>query len=433
MNQTLDFIRFFRSSSPYIHSHRGKSFVIAFGGEVALSTHFSDFIHDIALLSSLGVKLILVHGMRPQINHQIKLRGLTCQYHKNSRITTPEILTCAIQACGALRLQIESIFSMGLPNSPMHGASINVTSGNWITAKPKGIVEGVDFQHSGQIRKLDLAAISLSINTGSIALLSPIGYSPTGEIFNLNYDEVAREVAIQMEADKLIFFTKEKGMTDLDGHLVRELSPDKIHEIALSEDNKTLVTHAFSSCEMGVHNCHLLSYEEEGALLTELYTREGSGTLISLMPYEGIRQAEIGDVGGLLELIQPLEKEGVLVKRSRERLEQEIEHFCVIERGGMVVGCAALYPFPSDNMGELACLVVHPDYREMNRGQKMLRFIELKAKELMLSRIFVLTTHTAHWFIENDFIKGQTDELPKEKKQLYNYQRSSQVFFKQIS
>ena len=432
MSVTHDFIHFFRDSSPYIQSHRGKCFVIALGGDAIKSADFASIIHDIALLSSLGVKLILVHGSRPQIDEQLALYGKTCRYEGNRRITTPDLLPCVLQACGALRLQIEALFSMGLPNSPMHGASVNVVSGNWVTARPLGVVHGIDFEHTGCIRKLDVEAISQVINGGSIALLSSVGFSLTGEIFNLSYEEVAREVAVSVRADKLIYFSLERGITDLNQQLVRELSPEKMNEVALSDENRLLVEHAFSSCQAGVQSCHLVSYQESGSLLAELYTREGAGTLISLTPYEGIRGATFVDVGGLLELIAPLERAGVLVKRSRERLEQEIEHFCVIERGGMIIGSAALYPFGMEKMAELACLVVHDEYRDQDRGKKLLGFIELRAKELGLSKLFVLTTHTAHWFIENGFVRGDIDAWPCEKKRLYNYQRGSQIFWKKL-
>lgn len=440
MDPSLDqqtFVRWFRDSSPYIHAFRGRTFVIAFGGEVIAEEQFANLVHDIALLNSLGVRLVLVHGARPQIEQRLNERGVEMQYVNGLRVTDAAALACVKEATGAVRVEIEALLSMGLSNSPMAGADIRVTSGNFVTAQPLGVREGVDYLHTGEVRRVDTAAVHRQLSEGAIVLLSPIGYSPTGEVFNLSAEDVATAVAIQLKAEKLIHLIDGKGLQFEDKTLVRELNL-KEAESYLAEQHdlpepiaKSLFSAIFA-CSKGVNRAHLINRHVDGSLLLELFTRDGIGTLISGETFEDIRQATIDDVGGVLELIEPLEQEGVLVRRERERLEMEIDHFTVIERDGTIIACAALYPFAEEGCGELAGLAVHPDYRKQGRGDELLEYIERKAKAMDISRLFVLTTRTAHWFLERGFNAASLDELPMKRQELYNYQRRSKVFIKSL-
>jgi len=434
-NTTSDqrFVDTFRQSSPYIRAHSGKTFVITFGGEIIASNAFRHIIHDIALLNTLGIRLILVYGARPQIDERLALRGLTSRFHQQMRITDSVAIESVKDAVGYLRCQIEAMLSTGLPNSPMQGASIRVVGGNFVTAKPVGIHDGIDFHHTGAVRRIDSAAINRLLDDDCVVLMSPVGYSPTGEIFNMPAEDLATETAIALKADKLIYFDSSEGVVDEQGHLVAQLSAQQAAQLHETTSRyNPIIDASIMACRRGIERVHIISSQSDGTLLRELFTRDGCGTLIYADHYDIIRQANIDDVGGILNLIRPLEQSGVLVRRSREYLETEIEQFFVIERDGMVIGCAALYLYDDEAMAELACVVIHPQYRGSERGELLLAKIEERARSIGMQQVFVLTTQTAHWFQEQGFIAANSTQLPSQKQQLYNYQRNSKIFVKQL-
>lgn len=438
-----DYINWFRHSSPYINAHRGKTFVLMLGGEALAHQNLPNIIHDIALLNSLGVRLILVQGARPQIEQRVAQQGLNSQFHNQLRITDSQTLSCVQEAAGALRCQLEALLSMGVANSPMHGSRIRVCGGNFVTAKPLGVIDGIDHQHTGEVRRIDRKAIQQQLDQGFVVLLPCLGYSPTGEVFNLSVEDVATQTANAVSADKLILFGSEQGILEQGaveqgqaekGQLLKELCLTEAQtQLSNMQDNspgKNILKAAITACSAGIERCHLVSYAQDGALLGELFTREGQGTLITREEYEKVRPATIDDVGGILELLKPLEDEGILVRRSREVLETEIHNFVVIDRDSMVIGCSALYPY--QDKAELACVAVHNDFRQGNRGEALLTYVEKSARAQGLKQIFVLTTRTAHWFQERGFVAKSPDTLPKTKQQLYNYQRNSNVFEKTL-
>ncbi|WP_445114540.1 amino-acid N-acetyltransferase [Acinetobacter sp. WZC-1] len=435
------YVHWFRHSAPYINAHRNKTFVLMFDGEAVRHENFKHIIHDIALLHSLGIRLILVHGARPQINDNLHEKNLHSPFHHNRRVTTRESLGCVMNAVGSIRLEIEALLSMGLANSPMYGARMDVVSGNFVTAKPYGIRDGVDFQLTGEVRSIDTEAIQRHLASHNLVLLGPTGYSTTGEVFNLLAEEVATTTAIHLKADKLIFLGNQQGLLNEHGHLLREISPHQLdqHIVKYQDSNFDIALHlhnARTASLNGVNRVHLLSYTYDGALIEELFTRDGIGTMITDAHYEEVRMAGIADVGGLMNLLRPLEEEGILVYRSRELLENEIDRFAVIERDGTVLACAALYPVPEADSdlksAEIACVAVHPGYRKSNRGSQILSFLEDKARQMGFQQLFVLTTRTAHWFLEHGFTAASVDDLPETRQALYNYQRNSLVFKKSI-
>ncbi len=433
-----DFVGWFRHSSPYINAHRGRTFVVALGGEAVADAAFPSVIHDLALLHSLGVRLVLVHGARPQIEDRLRSAGVEIRYVHGLRVTDEAALPSVRAAVGSVRMEIEALLSMGLANSPMAGARIRVASGNFVVARPLGVREGIDYQHTGEVRRLDVAGIRTWLDAGAIVLLSSVGYSPTGEIFNLNAEDVAVAAASNLMADKLLYLSEAPLPVTAAGELIRQLSPPEAERLLqsnqdLQDATRRHLAHALSACAAGVGRVHLLPRALDGALILELFTRDGVGTLLSADLFEEVRVATIEDVGGVLELIEPLEQQGVLVRRSRERLETEIDHFMVIERDGAVIGCAALYPFPADGVGELACVAVHSDYRRGGRADALLTRLERRARHHGLKQIFVLTTHTAHWFRERGFEPARIEDLPVERRALYNYQRNSKVFVKTLA
>lgn len=428
MSDNQHHVKWFRDSSPYINAHRHKTFVLYLSGHALEHENLTNIIADIVLLNSLGVKLVVVHGAAPQIDRQLSAAGIEHEFERGIRITSSEALPSVQEAIGRIRSDIEARLSTGVINSPQHGADIVVASGNFLRAKPFGVRDGIDFQHTGEVRRVNTQAITQLLAAKAIVLISPLGYSPSGETFNINSLEVASEVASALLADKLIFYTGETGICDEAGNLVTELQVSSIDETI---DPLSPLAQAKRACIRGVNRCHLISYAEDGALLEELFTRDGAGTQVARVSYEQVRSARPEDVAGIIELIQPLEAQGVLVKRPRELLESEIGQFVVIERDGMIVSCAALYPFAGK--GELACLATHPDYRDDNRGELLLQTIESKAKSMDLKSIFVLTTQTAHWFTERGFREAKVEDLPEARKSLYNYTRKSKLFEKSLA
>ncbi|HGE2376200.1 TPA: amino-acid N-acetyltransferase [Escherichia coli] len=425
----------FRHSVPYINTHRGKTFVIMLGGEAIEHENFSSIVNDIGLLHSLGIRLVVVYGARPQIDANLAAHHHEPLYHKNIRVTDAKTLELVKQAAGTLQLDITARLSMSLNNTPLQGAHINVVSGNFIIAQPLGVDDGVDYCHSGRIRRIDEDAIHRQLDSGAIVLMGPVAVSVTGESFNLTSEEIATQLAIKLKAEKMIGFCSSQGVTNDDGDIVSELFPNEAQARVEAQEEKgdynsgtvRLLRGAVKACRSGVRRCHLISYQEDGALLQELFSRDGIGTQIVMESAEQIRRATINDIGGILELIRPLEQQGILVRRSREQLEMEIDKFTIIQRDNTTIACAALYPFPEEKIGEMACVAVHPDYRSSSRGEVLLERIAAQAKQSGLSKLFVLTTRSIHWFQERGFTPVDIDLLPESKKQLYNYQRKSKV------
>ncbi len=430
------FVAWFRSVAPYFHSFRGKTFVVAFGGEVVDRARFFEFAHDLNLLHSAGIRVVLVHGSRPQIEAQLKQRKVRSRYHGGLRITDPIALECVKEAVGLLRVEIDAVLSQGLPNTPMAGAAINTASGNFITAQPLGVHNGVDFQYTGSVRKIDVPAVKGCLDAGNIVIVSPIGYSPTGEVFNLAMEDVAVATAKALMADKLVFLT-DAPLQDDKGNLVPELTADRAdillaHGGHLTEDTRLYLAHAIEAVRAGVPRAHVVSHKVAGSILIELFTHDGSGSMITAEDLEQLRTATIDDVGGILQLIEPLEADGTLVRRGREMLEREISRFFVLEHDRVILGCAALYPFPKERAGELACLAVRPEARGYGYGDKLADAICDHARSIGMKRLFVLTTRTMHWFVEREFREVSIDKLPTERKALYNLQRRSRVLMKTL-
>ena len=440
------FVPWFRSVAPYIHMHRGKTFVVAVCGEAIAAGKLTTIAQDLALIQSMGVKIVLVHGFRPQVNEQLAAKGHAPKYSHGIRITDSVALDCAQEAAGQLRYEIEAAFSQGLPNTPMAGATVRVMSGNFITARPVGIVDGVDFQHSGLVRKVDTAGIMRTLDMGAMVLLSPFGFSPTGEAFNLTMEEVATSVATDLQADKLIFLTEIPGLALDPTQPISEDNPIDT-ELPLLAAEKMLATlpgaqlptdtafylqHCVKACKGGVERSHILPFALDGALLLEIYVHDGIGTMIVDEKLESLREATPDDVGGVLQLIEPFERDGTLVTRDRTEIERDITNYSIIEHDGVIFGCAALYPYPEARTAEMAALTISPQVQGQGDGERILKRVEQRAKAAGLDSIFVLTTRTMHWFIKRGFVEVDPDWLPEARKRKYNWDRKSQVLVKKI-
>jgi amino-acid N-acetyltransferase len=430
------FVRWFRQVAPYLHAFRGRTFLVAFGGEMfAERARFASFIHDVSILAALGIRLVLVHGARPQIEAELKTRGIRSRYVQGLRVTDERALQAVKEAAGVLRVEIEALLSQGLPNSPMAGAQIRVASGNYITAQPIGVRKGTDFQFTGAVRKVDAAGIARRLDAGEVVLVPPLGYSPTGEVFNLAWEDVAEGVAVALKADKLLMYT-DRLPADRKGEVVAELTAQEaeglLRKESLSTSTSRAMEHVVRAVKGGVARGHIVTRRAMGSLLLELFTHTGVGTMITAATVEKLRPARIDDVQGMLALIEPLEADGTLVKRSRELLESEIGNFLVVEHDAVIVGCAALYPFKEEKSAEFACLAVAEGYRDAGYGEDLLKACEERAKNMRIRRLFALTTHAAHWFLEQGFRAGDVAALPSRRQALYNWRRGSKVFLKRI-
>lgn len=440
------FVPWFRSVAPYIHMHRGKTFVVAVAGEAIAAGKLQSIAQDLALIQSMGVKIVLVHGFRPQVNEQLRAKGHEPRYSHGIRITDEVALDCAQEAAGQLRYEIEAAFSQGLPNTPMAGSTVRMISGNFITARPVGVVDGVDFQHSGLVRKVDAAGIRRTLDFGAMVLMSPFGFSPTGEAFNLTMEEVATSVAVSIQADKLIFLSEIPGIAmdptrpvDEENPIDTELPLDAAKKLLADlpaaqrpSDTAFYLQHCVKACEGGVERSHILPFSVDGSLLLEIYVHDGIGTMVVDEKLESVREAEVDDIGGILQLIEPFERDGTLVKRSRTEIERDIHQYTVVEHDGVIFGCAALYPYPEAKTAEMAAVTVSPQSQGQGDGEKLLKRIELRARALGLDSIFVLTTRTMHWFIKRGFQQVNPDWLPEARKKKYNWDRKSQVLVKKL-
>jgi amino-acid N-acetyltransferase len=314
---------------------------------------------------------------------------------------------------------------------------LRVAAGNFVMAQPLGVVDGVDYQYTGKPRRIDAEAIGQRLDDGAIVVLNPIGYSSTGEAFNISSHDLAAATAIALRADKLIGLIEGQGVLDAEGLAQSQLSPNEAERLLesgvnLGHDVERHLGAAIKACRGGVPRAHLVSRQSDGSLLRELFTRDGIGTLVTSETFEGVRPAAQIDIGGILALIEPLEEQGILVRRSQEMLENDIDRFTVIERDGMVVACAALYGYSDDSIAELACLVVHPDYRTSGRGDQLLQYLEKQCAAQGLERLFVLTTQTSHWFRERGFDTCELSELPEARRSLYDLGRRSKILLKPL-
>lgn len=436
MENPEQFVQWLRSVAPYIHAFRGKTFVVAFPGELVVAGVLPFLAEDLSLLHALGIKIVIVHGSRPQVEEQLALRNVESRFHNGIRITDIAALECAKEASGELRLDIEAAFSQGLPNTPMAHSEIRIISGNFVTARPIGIVNGIDYGLTGMTRKVAYDTIHRILDTGNLVLLSPLGFSPTGEAFNVTMEDVAVAAATSLNADKLIFITETPLLRDQENNEIRELSTQqakaKLTANYLPPDSAYYLEHGIKATNAGVPRVHIVPFNMDGSALLELFSHDGVGTMLTYENLESLREATIDDIGGILELIEPLEADGTLVKRGRELIEREINYFSVIEHDNVIFGCAALYPFHAESMAEMACLTVNPEVQSQGDGERILKHMEKRARRAGFSKLFVLTTRTAHWFLKRGFITATVDVLPKDRQRMYNWQRKSIVLIKQL-
>jgi len=444
------FVPWFRSVAPYIHKFRQQTFVVGLTGEAIAAGKLAGIVQDLAMIQAMGVKIVLVYGCHPQVAEQLAAKGHTGAYARGSaRITDSIALDCAQEAAGQLRYEIEAAFSQGLPNTPMAGARVRVISGNFLTARPVGIVDGVDYQHSGLVRKVDVGGIRSALEMDALVLMSPFGFSPTGEAFNLSMEEVATRVALELKAHKLIFLTEVPGIrrdpasaAGDDNPIQTELPLARARQLLAQAggaqaaqsplDTGFYLQHCVHACEHGVERCHILPFAVDGALLLEIYVHDGIGTMVVDEKLEELREACSDDVAGIIQLIEPFEQDGTLIKRDRTEIERDIAQYTIIEHDGVIFGCAALHAYPEAATAEMAALTVSPKSQGTGDGEKLLKRIEQRARAQGCKTLFVLTTRTMHWFLKRGFEVASPQWLPQRRKNAYSRERKSQVLVKKL-
>jgi len=431
-SSSADPITWFRNASPYIDAHRGRTIVLALPGAMLRSDVLPTLTHDLSLLVHLGLRVVLCFGLRAQMDEQLAESATASRIVDGRRVTDDAALKAIITAAGLARTDLEARLSMGLPNTPMAGAPLSVSSGNFLVARPFGIHEGVDYRHTGTVREVRTRAIGPLLDAGHLVLLPPLGHSLTGDIFNLPVDEVAEHVAVALEADKLVYFIG-KLPVDAVGKPIRQSSAAALEALladSLDEHLARLACRVAKTCRQGVERVHLLESDDPDALLRELFSRDGSGTMVTARRWEHVRDASIGDVGGIIELVAPLQESGALAARSREQLELDIEHFVVSERDGTIIACAAL--FSSGQSAEIACVATHADYRGEGRADALVSLLEERARMRGARQVLLLSTRAGHWFVERGYAETTPDALPDERRSRYNRQRNSRVYMKTL-
>ncbi len=430
---TPHFVKDFREAAPYIDYLRGKTLVIGLASSMLEGSVLYSLAADINLLASLGVRIVLVHGSRRQINLLTEAAAAPLRYHHDRRITDEATLIRAKQASGMIRYDIEAAFSLGVAHSPQRGKRLRLACGNFVSARPYGVVDGIDMGYTGRVRKIDTEAVSQRLNDGAVVLISPLGASLSGKIFNLSMADIAEAVAVALKAEKLIFVVEPEGILDEQGALIPNLSSTEAQALLdnnrIQANQRRLVQSALSALEKQVQRVHVLSGLEDGSLMSELFTREGTGTSLAQAPFMTIRQASSSDIADIIPLIRPLEEAGVLLKRSREYLENHIREFAVLEHDRQIYGCVALKVFEEEQAAELACLVVSPHAQDGGYGELLLEHVIKEARARRLHTLFALSTHTGDWFLERGFQSATPDELPAARRTEYEQsKRHSKIF-----
>ncbi len=405
-----------RQAVPYVNAHRGRTMVIYLSPDILHHASLEALVHDITLLKSIGAQLILT--FEPE--------ALPPQRSLSQEEWQQQIHTVSFE-----EKKITALFSRGLVNSPMHGAEIATMVSNVVLARPKGIVEGVDFEHLGDVRRIRVDAIKQALSQHFLLIVPPLGFSPSGEMFRLRGLDVARHIAGALRADKLIAISSELLRNEKNENL-REWLPDNDLSESLNESQTQLRQLARDALAQGVSKIHFIDGLKNGALLEELFTLNGCGTLVASKSNERLRAATLHDLGGILKLLKPYEDDGTLVKRNRESIENELNEFVIVELDGSVIGCAALHVFESEKIAEIYAVAIDPKQAGQGRGRRLLERLENTARERNLEEVFILTTQAAHWFLEQGYERGDLQDLPIKRQALYNIQRKSVIYIKKL-
>ncbi len=419
MEKTLNFvwedIRVLREALPYITRFSGEIFIVKFGGEALEGNNFIQVLPDIALLHSVGIRIILVHGANPQIEAMSKVYGQKSKKRKGIRITDEKTMTIVQQACSSVTQKILASFSA--LNKTKY--SIKGFVGNVVKAKPMGVIDGTDFQFTGEVESIETETLLKVLDDNFIPVLPPLGVDDFGTLYNINADTLAVEVAIALQARKILFLTNVDGVME-GNELVPELTPQQARELLKKKNVVTggmipKLEACITSCENGVRRAHLLNYNKEGVVLLEVLSQHGQGTMINANPYKNIRKAIIADVESIMILTKPLMDSGVLLKRTWEEYEAGIHEFVVFEKDSLVSGCGALRVFRDRQSAEIYCMAIDEKVQDRGYATEIIEYLENQAREKGVKNLFTLSAKIHEWFLQRGFTYTSEKKLPPDR------------------
>ncbi|HEX3798601.1 MAG TPA: amino-acid N-acetyltransferase [Verrucomicrobiae bacterium] len=412
----------------YIPRFREKTFILSIDGAIITDENFGNILLDIAVLRSLNIRVVLTHGAAAQVKALAEEQNVKASDLDGSGITDAETLKLALTAANRLTHEILE----GLSANDLRAASSNA-----IIAHPLGIIQGVDHLFTGKVERVDVELLQTLLSQGIVPVIPPLGFDGDGKTYRVNSDSVAVAVADALKATKLIFITAQDGLL-LQGQLIRQMIVADLNALlakqSFAPDMMSKARHAAAACNAGVQRVHVINGRVDEGLLAEVFSNEGIGTLIYANEYQQVRPAKKKDIRSIQVLTKNSVDNEELVKRTRTILEKQLNDFYIFEIDKNPVACVALHVYPDVNKGELACLYVSPSHENEGIGQKLIQFVETKARESGLSELLALSTQAFTYFQSKaGFVEGTPDDLPPMRREKYDQSgRNSKVLVKKL-
>jgi amino-acid N-acetyltransferase len=414
----------------YVPQFREKTFIISVDGAIVIDENFGNILMDIAVLRSLNIRIVLVHGASAQIRALASEQGVAASNLDGSGVTDGTTLKLALTAANRLTHEILE----GLSANDLRAASTNA-----IIAHPLGILHGVDHQYTGKVERVDIELLDKLLEHDIIPVLPPLGFDGDGKTYRVNSDAIALAAAAALKASKLMFITTHDGITVRD-RIIRQMPLADLESVLMLQKSDihpemlSKAIHAAAACKAGVPRVHVINGGLEEGLLAEVFTNEGVGTLIYANEFQQIRRANKKDIRSILNLTKGSVESEELVKRTRSSIEKQLADYYIFEIDENPVGCVALHTYPEQRKGELACLYVSPSHENQGIGRKLIQFVENKAREAGLSELLTLSTQAFTYFqSKGGFVEGSPDELPPARREKYDQSgRNSKVLVKRL-
>ncbi len=414
----------------YVPRFREKTFVIAVDGAIVTEENFANILLDVAVLRSLNIRVMLVHGAAAQVKALAEKQGFQASNLDGTGVTDAPTLQIAIDAANRLTHEI------------LEGLSVNdlrAACPNAIIAHPLGIIEGVDRLFTGKVQRVDTELLQTLLDRGIIPVLPPLGFDGDGKTYRTNSDSVALAAAEALKATKLIFFIEQDGLRH-NNQLIRKMPVAELRKLihcaggGFAGEMLSKATHAAAACAAGVERVHIVSGLEDEGLLAEVFSSDGIGTLIYANEYERIRQAKRKDIRAIQRLTKKAVEAEELVRRTRTEIEKNLADYYILEIDRNPVACVALHAYPEQHLGELASLFVHPAHENQGIGRKMIQFVENKARETGLTKLITLSTQAFTYFQSKaSFTEATPDDLPPARREKYDQsRRNSKVMVKKL-
>jgi len=413
----------------YIPQFREKTFIIAVDGSIVTDENFANILLDVAVLRSLNIRVVLVHGAAEQIKALAEKQGVHPSNLDGVGVTDAATLELSIEAANRLTHEI----LQGLSAHDLRAACTNA-----IVAHPLGIIHGVDQVLTGKVERVDIELLQTLLNQGIVPVVPPLGFDGDGKTYRTNSDSIAVAMAEALKATKLIFITSQDGLRH-NGELIRHILVEDLQKLVqhapggFVPEMVSKARHAAAACAAGVQRVHIVNGREDEGLLAEVFSNEGIGTLIYANEYEQIRPAKKKDIRAIQQLTKKAVEAEELVRRTRGEIEKNLVDYFIFEIGRNPVACVALHVYPGQEKGELASLYVNPSHENEGIGRKLIQFVENKAREMGLTELIALSTQTFTYFQSKGFVEGTPDDLPPTRREKYDHSgRNSKVLVKRL-